>query len=266
MTRSLPNIPVERALRPSRLAAPVPARPNVVALRSAGVRCAAAGMRDSCLPAGLEAGALRALDSLFGIQARVRKREALYRSGEAFTALYAIRLGSFKTLVLAEDGRQHVTGYHIGGDIVGLDGIGKTRHGCEAIALEDSEVCAVPFAKLDEMALHEPILRRNLFRLVSRDVGHGQDMMVLLGSMRAEERVAVYLLDLAERYRSRGYSSSEFLLRMTREEIASYLGLTLETVSRIFSRLHEEGLVQVQGRAIKLLDLPSLKHLAGRRH
>lgn len=259
-------IPDELAIRPARLAPPVPAHPKVVALRSVGMHGTSSGVRGSCLPAGLEADALRELDSLFGIQVRVRKREVLYRAGEAFTALYAIRLGTFKTQVLGEDGREHVTGYHIGGDIVGLDGIGEARHACEAIALEDSEVCGVPFAKLDEMALHEPILRRNLFRLVSHDVGHGQDMMVLLGSMRAEERLAAYLLNLAERYRNRGYSSSEFLLRMTREEIASYLGLKLETVSRIFSRLHEEGLIQVQGRAIKLLDLPALKHLARRGH
>jgi CRP/FNR family transcriptional regulator len=248
------------------LAKPAPARPTVISFRDTRTPCASNGVRGLGLPEGLGAEALRELDAIFGIHVRVRKREVLFRAGEAFTALFAIRVGTFKTLVLAEDGREQVTGYHMGGDIMGLDGIGEACHACQAVALEDSEVHTVPFARLDEMARHEPVLRRNFFRLVSRDLGRGQDMMLLLGSMRAEERLAVFLLNLAERYRSRGYSASEFLLRMTREEIASYLGLKLETVSRLFSRLHEEGLIQVQGRAIKLLDLPALKHVAGRGH
>ena len=215
------------------------------------------------LALGLDAEALRELDALFCDHTRVRKREVLYRAGEPFTTLYAIRMGSFKTLVMAEDGREQITAYHMAGDIVGLDGIGEERHACEAIALEDSEVSALPFAKLNDLAHRVPALRRNLFRLISRDLRRGQDMMLQLGSMRAEERLAAFLLNLAERHRSRGYSASEFTLRMTREEIASYLGLKLETVSRVFSHLHEQGLIQVQGRAIKLLDLPALSQLAG---
>ena len=149
------------------------------------------------------------------------------------------------------------------GDIVGLDGISADYHACEAIALEDSEVCVLPFNRLDELAHDEPLLRRNLYRFISRDICRDQDMMLVLGSRCAEERLALFLLNLADRYRARGYSSSEFVLRMTREEIASYLGLKLETVSRLFSHLQEIGLIQVQGRAIKLLDSTALKQLIG---
>jgi len=206
---------------------------------------------------------MRQLDQIISKRARIRKRESLYRPGDAFTALFAIRLGTFKTLLLAEDGRAQITGYHMAGEIIGLDGIGDNRHACQAVALEDSEVCVLPFKELDELANGIPLLRRNLYRFISKDICRDQDMMLLLGSRSAEERLALFLLNLAERYHRRGYSASEFMLRMTREEIASYLGLQLETVSRLFSHLHEAGLIQVQGRAVKLLDTAALKRLIG---
>ena len=238
-------------------------RPRVVSFRDSGTHYASCDARALCLPAGLAPGTLLELDAAFGDPMRVRKREFLYRAGTPFTALFAVRMGTFKTLRLAEDGREQITGYHMTGDIVGLDGIGDALHACEAIALEDSEACPLPFAALDEIARREPLLRRNLYRLISRDLARGQEMMLLLGSMHAEERRAAFLLDLAERHRSRGYSAIEFVLRMTREEIASFLGLKLETVSRIFSRLHANGVIQVQGRAVKLVDPPALRSLLG---
>jgi CRP/FNR family transcriptional regulator len=206
---------------------------------------------------------MRRVDNVVGRRAQVRKRESLYRAGEHFVALYAIRVGSLKTVVLTEDGREQITGYHMAGEIVGFDGIGGERYGCEAIALEDSEVCALPFKCLDDLAHEIPMLRRNLYRFIANDICRDQNMLLVLGSRTAEERLTLFLLDLAGRFRERGYSSSEFVLRMTREEIASYLGLKLETVSRLFSHLQEEGLLQIQGRAVKLLDVPALKHRVG---
>jgi CRP/FNR family transcriptional regulator len=251
------------ASRPRSFAVPAHARPRVVAFRDAGAHCASCGVRGLCIAHDLDAETVRELDALFGTHARVAKREVLYRAGSPFSALYAIRVGTFKTLTLAEDGREQITGYHMTGDVLGFDGLSEERHSCEAVALEDSEVCALPFEKLDELARAKPALRRNLFRLLSSDVSRGQDMMLLLGSMRSEERLASFLLNLARRFQRRGYSASEFALRMTREEIASYLGLTLETVSRLFSRLQSEGLIQVQGRAIKVLDVAALKRMVG---
>jgi CRP/FNR family transcriptional regulator len=241
--------------------APQPAS-AVIAYAEFGAHCPACAVRGLCFPLGLDAAAIRRLDTLVAGRRRIRKKASLYRVGEPFAALFGIRLGTFKTHLLTEDGREQVTGFYMGGEILGADGIGQERHACEATALEDSEVCVLPFYQLDELAHEIPALRRNLYRCLATDASRGQNMMLLLGSMSAEERLAQFLLDIARRYHIRGYSFSEFVLRMTREEIASYLGLKIETVSRVFSRLHGEGLLQVQGRAIKLLDLGALKRLA----
>jgi CRP/FNR family transcriptional regulator len=222
-------------------------------------------MRELCLPVGLAPDDLKAVDSAIGTRVKLKKGESLYRAGETFSALYAVRLGSLKTTVLAEDGREQVAGYHMLGDIIGLDGIGTERHGCQAVALEDTEVCVMPFDRLEDLARKVPALQHNLHQFLAREITRDHSVMLLLGSMRAEERLAVFLLNLSERYRRRGYSSTEFVLRMTREEIGSYLGLKLETVSRLFSRFQEDGVIQVQGRAVKILDLARLRQLVGQR-
>ncbi len=237
----------------------------VFSIRDLKVHCSTCSMRELCLPMGLEPDDLKQLDALLSARVKLKKGDTLYRAGESFASLYAIRIGSLKTTVLAEDGREQVSGYHMLGDIVGLDGIGTDHHGCQAIALEDTEVCVIPFERIEDVARSLPPLQHNLHRLLSREISRDQNVMLLLGSMRAEERLAVFLLSLAERYRRRGYSSTEYVLRMTREEIGSYLGLKLETVSRLFSRFQEEGLIQVQGRAVKLLDPTALKQIVGQR-
>jgi CRP/FNR family transcriptional regulator len=147
------------------------------------------------------------------------------------------------------------------GDIIGTDGIGSGAHDCEAVMLEDTEVCALPFQQFAELSRRNSRLQHNLHRLLSREISRQRNVMMLLGTMDAEQRLAAFLLDLSERYQERGYSSREFVLRMTREEIGSYLGLKLETVSRLFSRFQREGLIQVQGRVVKLLDIPTLRQL-----
>jgi CRP/FNR family transcriptional regulator len=235
----------------------------VISIRDLKTHCSSCSMRELCLPVGLDPDALRQLDAVVTNRIKLKKGDKLYRAGEPFAALYAIRLGSLKTTVLAEDGREQITGYHMLGDIIGLDGIGTEKHCCEAVALEDTEACTIPFNRLEELARTVAPLQHNLHQFLSRDIGREQSMMLMLGSMRAEERLAVFLLNLSDRYRRRGYSSTEIVLRMTREEIGSYLGLKLETVSRLFSRFQEEGLLQVQGRVLKLLDLSGLKQLAG---
>ena len=221
------------------------------------------GDRTLCeLSDGLEPEALRQLDAMTSGLARLKRGDALYQAGDPFTALHAIRLGSCKTSVLDEDGREQVIGYHMLGDIIGADGIGTERHECEAVALEDSTVCTLPFERLERLARSSAPLQHNLHQFLSRRIRKDQVMMLLLGSMQAEERLAVFLLDLSARYRERGYSPTEFVLRLTRQEIGSYLGVKLETVSRAFSRFQEEGLLQVQGRVVKLLNLPAVRQRA----
>ena len=149
--------------------------------------------------------------------------------------------------------------------MLGLDGIGTDRHTCDAVALEDSQICVIPYGQLESLSREFTDLQRQFHKIMSREIVRDHGMMLLLGSMRAEERLALFLLNLAERYRRRGYSSTEYVLRMTREEIGSYLGLKLETVSRLFSRFQGEGLIQIQGRAVKLLDPIALKQLVSQR-
>ena len=187
---------------------------------------------------------------------RVKRGECLYRSGEAFGAIYALLTGCFKTSVGLEDGRDQVIAFHMGGELVGMDGIGTDRYTTSLTALEDSEVCIVPYARVAEAGLQP-----HLHKAMSRELVRDQGVMMLLGTMRAEERLAAFLLDLSQRFVARGFSPSEFHLRMKRQEIASYIGLSLETVSRFLSRFQENGLITVHQKHIHLLDIAGLKAL-----
>jgi CRP/FNR family transcriptional regulator len=238
---------------------------NVVPIGASRAHCAYCGMRELCLPAGLAATEIEDLHGILGKRIKVHRGEVLYRAGAPFTALYAVRIGSLKTVTLSDDGREQVTGYHMPGDLVGLDALGMERHESAASALEDSECCVIPIDHLETMERLLPALQHSLRRILGHEISIDHGMLLLLGSMHAEERLVAFLLSLSARYKARGYSATEFVLRMTREEIGSYLGLKLETVSRLFSKFHEEGLVQVQGRRIKIIDMPRLRLLVSRR-
>jgi len=215
------------------------------------------------VPAGFERESMREFEELARGEEKVDKGKSLFRFGDHFEALFAIRTGSFKTTVPSEDGHEQITGYHLPGDVIGTDGIDSRVHSSGAISLEDSVVCTLPFDELAHLALSRPLLQHRLYRLLSHEVARDHASMVILGSMRAENRVARFLLDVAGRKQVLGYSSCEFLVRMTRGEIGSLLGLQLETVSRMFSHLHREGVIHVQGRLIKVLDRAALQRLAG---
>jgi CRP/FNR family transcriptional regulator len=238
----------------------------VISIRDFKAHCQTCSMSELCLPVAFTSDQMKQFDALVVHRTKLKKNDTLYRTGEAFHSLYAIQLGSLKTAVLAEDGREQVTGYHILGEIIGFDGIGTDHHRTVATALEDTEVCVLPFISVENLARTMPVLQHNLHRMMSTEIAREQSVMLLLGSMRAEERLAVFLLNLADRYGHRGYSSTEYVLRMTREEIGNYLGLKLETVSRLFSRFQGEGLIQVQGRAVKVLDTVRLKGIVGERN
>ena len=241
--------------------APIRARSALREVSRRAPTCSTCKSRGACLSAGLEDEALIELEEIVAAPIRIGKGKTLYRSGDRFVTLYAVRLGSFKTVLLGDDGQEQVAGYHMPGEILGTDGVGVDLHDSEAVALEDSEVCAISFERLQTLARDQRAIQHNLHRVLAREIGRERKIMMMLGTMSAEQRLAAFLIDLSERYRSRGYSSSEFVLRMTREEIGSYLGLKLETVSRLFSRFQREALLQVQGRVVKLLDLITLKQL-----
>lgn len=221
------------------------------------VACSSCNLRELCMPVGVSSEELDRIDQVIATRRKVRRKTPLFRNGEKFQALYAIRTGTFKTCVTTEDGRDQVTGFQMAGEIVGLDGIVNDQHACDAIALEDAEVCVMPFDRISEVAS----LQHHLHRVMSREIVREHGVMLLLGTMRAEERVAAFLLNLVQRLQARGFSASELVLRMTRQEIGSYLGLKLETVSRTFSRLAAEGILGVHQRHVRILDVARLHHL-----
>ena len=227
--------------------------------------CSTCNLRELCLPFGLSLEELERLDDLISTRRRIKRGDYLYRAGDSFDAIYAIRSGFFKTDVLLEDGREQVTGFQMGGELLGLDGISTEHHTCNAIALEDSEICAIPFARLESLSREIHTLQRHFHKVMSREIVRDHGVMMLLGTMRAEERLAAFLLNLSQRFTARGFSHTEFYLRMTREEIGSYLGLKLETVSRAFSRFQEEGHIAVQQKHVRILNVDGLKALLNQR-
>lgn len=211
-------------------------------------------LTDFCLIAGPEARATLSGERILTVPTRIRKGAVLYRVGDSFDALYAIRFGSCKIVLLAESGREQVAGYHMAEEIVGIDGVARAVHKCQATALEDMEVWRLPFDEIESVARLSPQFGHGLHQLLSQESERAYTVLLMLGSMHADQRLAFFLLDLSQRHQALGYSSCEFVLRMTRQEIGSYLGLTLETVSRLLSRFQREGLLQVEGRTVKLLD------------
>ena len=225
------------------------------------IACSSCSLRELCLPVGLNPDELLHLDTLVETRRSLQRGETLYRTGDAFQALYAVRTGFFKTRVSAEDGRDQVTGFQMAGELLGFDGIGTERHSCDAVALEDSQICVIPFADLEALSRQFTGLQRQLHKVMSREIVRDHGVMLLLGSMRAEERLAAFLLNLTQRLQARGFSGTALVLRMTREEIGSYLGLKLETVSRAFSKFQDDGVLEVKQRQVRVLDESALRHL-----
>jgi CRP/FNR family transcriptional regulator len=225
------------------------------------VACSSCNLRELCLPVGLSADQLSALDTMVSTRRSVKRGEALFHAGETFGALYAVRTGFFKTVISAADGREQVTGFQMAGELLGLDGIGTDQHTCDAVALEDSQVCMIPYTQLESLSREFTLLQHQFHKIMSREIVRDHGVMLLLGSMRAEERLAAFLLNLTQRLQARGFSASALVLRMTREEIGSYLGLKLETVSRTFSKFQDDGLLEVKQRDIRILDLAALQGL-----
>jgi CRP/FNR family transcriptional regulator len=211
------------------------------------------------MPLGLSEEELQRLDDLVATRRKIARGDSLYRNGDKFSALYAIRTGFFKTTVAVEDGRDQVTGFQMAGEVIGLDGIVSEYHTCDAVALEDAEVCVMNFDRIEDLSREINALQRHVHKIMSREIVREHGVMLLLGSMRAEERLAAFLLNLVQRLHARGFSQSELVLRMTREEIGSYLGLKLETVSRTFSKFVEEGIVEVKQRHVRILNSDALK-------
>jgi len=237
---------------------PVAVRMNPQSIK---VACSNCNLRELCMPVGLQEEEMQRLDEIVATRRKIKRGTHLFSNGEAFTSLYAIRTGFFKTSVTTEDGRDQVTGFQMAGEIIGLDGIVGDHHTCDAVALEDAEVCVMPFDRIEDISREVTALQRHVHQIMSREIVREHGVMLLLGSMRAEERLAAFLLNLVQRLHARGFSQSELVLRMTREEIGSYLGLKLETVSRTFSKFVDDGIVEVKQRHVRILDTEALKRI-----
>lgn len=235
---------------------------KIVTIASLKAACKDCNLRELCLPLGLSEDDIGRLDATIKRRRTVRKGEALYRSGDALRSLFAVRRGAFKTSGIMEDGRVHVTGFFLPGEILGLDAITADCHPCTAEALETSDVCEIPYDRLEELGQRVPGLQHQLLRVMSREIARDEQMLVMLGRMTAEERLASFLVSLSRRQSRLGLSGTDLSLAMSRQDLGYYLGLALETVSRLFSRFQEQQLIEVIGRQVRLLDLPQLDALA----
>jgi CRP/FNR family transcriptional regulator len=246
------------AMKPAQSRMPMP--------QKFSVNCSSCNLRELCIPGGLGAEHLARVENLVYARRRVKRGESLYRAGSPFNAAYAIRSGFFKTGLIDDEGREQVTGFFMGGEILGLDGLGTGAYHGSAIALEDSDVCILPYSLIEEMSREIPALQRHLNAVLAREIVRDHGVMMLLGSMRAEQRLATFLINLSRRFVRRGYSSSDFHLRMTREEIGSYLGLKLETVSRLFSAFQKDGLLDIDQKHVRILDIRGLERVLNEVH
>lgn len=236
---------------------------RVIEIEKLKTACSTCSLHELCLPAGLSGRDLESVGQMIKHRRSLKRGDFLFRSGTELYALYAIRSGFMKSCVLHEDGREQVAGFHMTGDLMGMDAIGTNRHLCDVVALEDSEVCEIPLIDLESLSREIPSLQQHFHRIMSREIARDYGVMLLLGSMRAEERLAVFLLNLSQRFAARGYSSEEFHLRMTRGEIGSYLGLKLETVSRTLSNFQAQGWIAVKNKHLRMLKIDSLRKLVG---
>lgn len=232
------------------------------AVRSSAARCAMCALRSLCLPEGLTDGEVARLEQAVARRRRVLREDVLFRMGDTAAMLYAVRFGHFKSVQTDRRGDGHVTAFQMGGDLLGLDSFGTGVHASSAIALEDSEVCEISLARLEQLLPQIPRLMAHFHRILGREILREQAAMLFLGNMRADQRLASFLLDLGERYAQRGYSPRSFQLRMSREDIGGYLGLTIECISRQLARFRQNGWIALDRREIELTDREALVALA----
>ncbi|MGY4725389.1 MULTISPECIES: fumarate/nitrate reduction transcriptional regulator Fnr [Burkholderia] len=241
----IPLHPVERSDQPKR----------------ASSRCSSCALRAVCLPQELTPDDFARVDAMICTTRHVKRGDTLYRAGDTFNSIYAVRTGSFKTVVMHRDGDEQVTGFQIVGESLGLDGVHTGHHNGDAIALEDSTVCIIPFGQLEQVCREVRTMQHHVYQMMSGEIVRESALMLLLGTMSAEQRVAAFLLNLSTRFKARGYSAAEFVLRMTRDEIGEYLGMKLETVSRMLSKFQQKGLVAAQGKQIRIVDSEELARI-----
>ncbi|MCP4289789.1 MAG: fumarate/nitrate reduction transcriptional regulator Fnr [Gammaproteobacteria bacterium] len=237
---------------------------KVISFENIKIACKNCSLVTLCLPMGLESEDMDRLDRIIKRSRPLHRGDHLFREGDSFQCLYIVKTGSVKTYAPSEDGGEQVLGFHLPGELIGLDAIENASHNCSAKVLETAAICELPFGHLEELSTSMPSLQHQMYRLLSREISQDEHMLTLLGKNNAEERLAAFLLSLSKRFKRRGFSPYDFYLSMSRHEIGNYLGLAVETVSRLFTRFQDEGLLEVERKHIQLLDLARLKNMSKR--
>ncbi|MEK9714192.1 MAG: fumarate/nitrate reduction transcriptional regulator Fnr, partial [Thalassolituus sp.] len=232
-------------------------------LRGAQPHCQTCSLNALCLPLSLTENDMERLDDIIRRGRPIQKGQLLFQQGEEFQSVFAVRTGALKTYTLASNGEEQITGFHLASELIGLSGYDAGSYPLTAKALETTTVCEIPLQQLDGLADELPDLRKQLMRTMGTEIRHDQNMMLLLSKKNAEERVASFLLDISQRYQRRGFSSTHFRLPMSRVDISNYLGLAVETISRVFTRFQKNELIETQGKEIILKDVDTLFDLAG---
>ncbi|KPK37668.1 MAG: transcriptional regulator [Gammaproteobacteria bacterium SG8_47] len=235
---------------------------DIAEVRSA---CKSCSLFHLCLPMHIGSDDLEKLDKIIRRRTPLKRGDHLFHQGDPFNSLFAVRSGSIKTYTATEDGQEQITGFHLAGELLGMAAICNESHPCAAKALETTSVCEIPFERLEELGARIPGLQHHILRVMSREILRDEHMLMLLGKMNADERLASFLLSLSSRHKQRGFSASEYYLSMSRNDIGNYLGLAVETISRLFTRFQDEGLLSVERKHIKIHDLDRLSQMAGRR-
>jgi CRP/FNR family transcriptional regulator len=220
--------------------------------------CRSCALSSVCVMVGYGKPELSPLHGLMTHVGPYRAGETVFRQGDAFEAVFALRAGVVKTRQLDPQGRERVLGFFLPGEVIGLDAIYPDRFPCDAVALEDVQCCRFSFSAMSALAAYRPEVQLHLFRLISRQLGMARRLAV---DYSAGERVAAFLIDLGGRYAARGFPGTHFRLSMSRSDIASHLNLAAETVSRVLSRFRAKGLIQIRGRVLHLRDIPRLHDL-----
>ncbi len=226
------------------------------------VSCGDCRLNTICLPIALETDDINKLDEIIQRGRPLRKGEHLFRESEPFKSVYAVRAGTLKAYSITDDGKEQVTGFYYPGEILGMDGISMNKHHSSAKALETAAVCEIPFDRLQELSITVPTLQRHFFQLMSQEITQDQQLITLLSKNSAEERIAALVLSISARHRRRRLSATHFRLPMSRGDIGNYLGLTVETVSRVFSRFQKLELLTVDNKEITILKPDELRQIA----
>jgi len=227
------------------------------------ISCNSCSISQLCLPVTLNENEMGKLDDIIERKKPFHKGDLLFEAGKKLNSIFAVRSGSFKSYTISEQGDEQITDFHLAGDIIGFDGIFKMEHQSYAQAMETAMVCEIPFSTLDELSGKLPKLRQQIMRMMSSEINYDQEMLLLLNKKTAEERLAAFICNLSQRFGERGFSKKEFRLTMTRGEIGNYLGLTVETISRLLSRFQKSDVIKVEGKFITILDLDKLNATAG---